>query len=121
MKRGYENVEAEDDEVLKTSLRKGNRIRSDQAKEIWSPYRSANHFESIFQSKRELGGLSTMTHLKDPWDFVSDYANTLLQDRGLLKLNHFQYQDAQQLLLKIMNVLKPEVSTTKEPEISEVF
>ena len=121
IKPEYETVKSEDDQVLKTSLRKGNRITSDQAKEIWSPYSSSNHFESIFQSKRELGGLSTMTQLKDPWDFVSDYATPLLQDRRLPKINHFQYQDAQQLLLKIMNVLKPEASAAKDPEISEVF
>ena len=48
-----------------------------------------------------------MTQLMDPWDFVSDYVNNLLKKKkkeGVsARIDPFKYEDAQQLLLKIMH------------------
>ena len=121
IKREYEVLKMEDENVLKTKLGGGNLKSSDEADEIWSPYSSSNHFESIFQDKRVLGRLSTMTHLKDPWDFVSDYANKLLKETGGKPIDHFQYEDPLQLLLKLMNVFKPTKLADNDPKFLEVF
>ena len=123
MRPKYDALKTEDiDEVLKTKLGGGRLELSEEEKEkIWSPYSSSNHFESILQDRKESGRLSTMTHLKDPWDFVGDYVLQLLKETGYEPIDHFLYEDSQQLLLKIMKVFKPMDSSENDPRCSEVF
>ena len=114
-------------DVMKKSvreLRTGTKVKvsaekAKEIKEIWAPYDNSEHFELV-QNKHESTGLSTMTLLMDPWDFVSDYANQVLAKRGEEKIEHFQYEDAQQLLLKIMDIFG-RFMNDEDPTMIEVF
>merc|ERR1719237_2054430 len=83
-------------------------VSDDEAKEIWAPYNNSKHYETVQKQKSDnKTGLSTMTQLMDPWDFVSDYVNNLLKKKkkeGVsARIDPFKYEDPQQLLLKIMH------------------
>ena len=103
----YDVLPTENDNVLNENFEElatetEGKVLAEDKSEIWAPYESAKHFESVQNSKLD-AGLSTMTQLMDPWDFVSEYANKVLERKGLQKIDHFEYEDAQQLLLKTMN------------------
>merc|ERR1719237_912227 len=83
-------------------------VPDDVAKQIWAPYNNSRHYETVQKEKSDnKTGLSTMTQLMDPWDFVSDYVNNLLKKKkkeGVsARIDPFKYEDPQQLLLKIMH------------------
>ena len=112
-------------DVIKKSVRDLSRGRKTKVlaekekeiKDIWAPYDNSEHFE-VVQNKLENTGLSTMTQLMDPWDFVSEFANRVLVKRGQEKIEHSQYEDAQQLLLKIMDIFG---QFANDPTMVEVF
>ena len=56
----------------------------------------------------------------DPWDFVSDYANKILQRSSIEKIDQAKYDDAKQLLLIIMKAFKPSISNP-DPRFLEIF
>jgi len=59
-----------------------DRVPDDEAKEIWAPYNNSRHYETVEKQRSDnKTGLSTMTQLMDPWDFVSDYVNNLLEKK----------------------------------------
>ena len=99
-------------------------VPDDVAKQIWAPYNNSRHYETVQKEKSDnKTGLSTMTQLMDPWDFVSDYVNNLLKKKekeGVsARIDPFKYEDPQQLLLKIMNVSVKFMSD--DPIFDELF
>ena len=102
---------------MKTSVE--GELSSDDAKDIWRPYNNSDHYESVQQKKSDEEGLSTMTYLMDPWDFVSDCANKMLVDKDMDKIDQFKFGEAKQLLLKIMMVFKPLIP--EDRQFLEVF
>merc|ERR1719500_1339617 len=81
-------------------------VPDDVAKQIWAPYNNSRHYETVQKEKSDnKTGLSTMTQLMDPWDFVSDYVNNLLKKKEGVsaRIDQFKYEDPLQLLLKIMH------------------
>jgi len=86
-----------------------DRVPDDEAKEIWAPYNNSRHYETVEKQRSDnKTGLSTMTQLMDPWDFVSDYVNNLLEKKkkeGVsARIDPFKYEDAEQLLLKMYTI-----------------
>lgn len=86
-----------------------DRVPDDEAKEIWAPYNNSWHYETVEKQRSDnKTGLSTMTQLMDPWDFVSDYVNNLLEKKkkeGVsARIDPFKYEDAEQLLLKMYTI-----------------
>ena len=110
-----DKVQKKDDEVstenveeisIETEAKISDSVPDDVAKEIWAPYNNSRHYETVQKQRSDnKTGLSTMTQLMDPWDFVSDYVNNLLKKKEGVsaRIDPFKYEDAQQLLLKIMN------------------
>jgi len=99
-----ENVEEMEAKIPETK----DSVPDDVAKQIWAPYNNSRHYETVQKEKSDnKTGLSTMTQLMDPWDFVSDYVNNLLKKKkkeGVsARIDPFKYEDPQQLLLKIMH------------------
>ena len=111
------SVTTETIKEMKTSVE--GELSSDDAKDIWRPYNNSDHYESVQQKKSDQEGLSTMTYLMDPWDFVSDCANKMLVDKDMDKIDQFKFGEAKQLLLKIMMVFKPLIP--EDRQFLEVF
>jgi hypothetical protein len=70
----------------------------------------------VYEDLNGKGALATMTELEDPWEFVTGYANKIINDK---QIKHYKYKDAKQLLLRIMNVFQPGNSSLKVgPEVA---
>ena len=96
-----------------------NVVPDDVTKEIWAPYDNLLHYQTVQRNQLEnQRSLSTMTQLLDPWDFVSDCANKLLTDKDA-RIDQFEYEDAHQLLLRIMN--ESVKFMRDDPRFAEVF
>merc|ERR1719237_59685 len=104
-----ENVEEISIEIEAKISETKDSVPDDVAKEIWAPYNNSRQYETVEKQRSDnKTGLSTMTQLMDPWDFVSDYVNNLLEKKkkeGVsARIDPFKYEDAEQLLLKMYTI-----------------